>query len=82
MFENKKLYKEFIVGVKEGKYNIANSREVLSSLPISVIREIARDIIYSSDSYAIYRQGEMARFDELERWQKESYIAQRLYLLR
>jgi len=81
MFKNRKLMKEFIENVRVGKYTISNAGDALEKLPIRVIRNIGKEIIYSnSDRYNKYEKGsELIWFDGLARWQKEHFIKQRLY---
>ena len=81
MFKNRKLYKDFISGVKEFRYNLCDIRRILPELPIKVIRRIGKEIIYLDyDGYnQIDIDCKMAYFDNLDRWQKQFYIEQRLY---
>lgn len=83
MFKNRKLFKDFISSVREHKVGIKESREKLKELPIQVVRAIGKEIIYKDyDGYNFSSiDSEMAYFDNLDRWQKEFYIEQRLYKL-
>lgn len=81
MFKNRKLYKDFVLGIKEFRYNLCDVRRILPKLPIKVIRRIGKEIIYSD--YDGYNCSDidcrMAYFDNLNRRQKQFYIEQRLY---
>jgi hypothetical protein len=83
MFKNRKLFKDFISGVKERKYTKKEAMDVLKTLPNKVIRNIGREIIYTDfDGYNSNSKCQtLAYFDNLDRWQKEFYIEQRLYKL-
>ena len=83
MFKNKKLFKEFVSDVREHKIGIREAREKLKELPIQVVREIGKEIIYKDyDGYNFSSvDSKMAYFDNLDRWQKEYFIEQRLYKL-
>ena len=84
MFKNRILFKDFISGIKEHRYTIREVRIILETLPIKVLRNIGKEIIYadfdgynSNDKYC-----ELCYFDNLDRQQKEFFIEQRLYKLR
>lgn len=83
IFKNRRLFKEFVLDVKEHRCGIAQARERLKELPIDVVRAIGKEIIYKD--YDGYNFGsvdsKMAYFDNLDRWQKEFFIEQRLYKL-
>ena len=83
MFKNKKLFKQFVSDVREYKCGKKEARERLKELPIDVVRNIGKEIIYSD--YDGYNNGskssELAYFDNLDRGQKEFFIEQRLYKL-
>lgn len=83
MFKNRKLFKDFVSGVREHKYDIRDARERLKELPNKVVREIGKEIIFSDyDGYNYSAKScELAHFDNLDRWQKEIYIIERLYKL-
>lgn len=80
---NRKLFKEFVSGIREHKIGTKEAREKLKELPIEVVRNIGKEIIYSDyDGYnGSSKSCELAYFDNLDRWQKEFYIEQRLYKL-
>lgn len=75
--------KDFILSIKEGKIDIREIGTLLKTLPNDVIREIGKKIIYSDyDGYNnVSMLGKMQYFDNLDRWQKEFFIKQRLYKL-
>lgn len=83
MFKNRKLFKDFISGVKEHRYTIQEIREKLKELPIKVLRKIGQEIIYADfDGYNYWSKScEMFRFDNMDRSQKEDFIEQMLYKL-
>ena len=83
MFKNRKLFKDFVSGVKEHRYTRREVADILETLPIKVLRKIAKKIIYldydghddsTKYSYLVY-------FDSLDRWQKEFFIKERLHKL-
>lgn len=83
MFKNRRLFKNFISGIKECQYTIQEVRQKLEELPIKVIRKIGKEIIYIDyDGYNyLDKSCELAYFDDLNRSQKEFFIEQRLYKL-
>lgn len=83
MFKNRRLFKDFVSGIREHRYTTREAREKLKELPISVVRNIGKEIIYSDyDGYNDSSKScELAYFDNLDRWQKEFFIEQRLYRL-
>lgn len=83
MFKNRKLFKDFISDVREHRYTTQEVREKLKELPIKVLRRIGQEIIYADyDGYNYSsKSSELAYFDNLDRWQKEFFIEQRLYKL-
>lgn len=83
MFKNRKLFKEFISGVRENRIGINEVREKLKELPIQVIRAIGKEIVYKDyDGYNFCSiDSKMAYFDNLDRCQKEFFIEERLYKL-
>ena len=83
MFKNRKLFKDFVSGVREHRYTTQEVREKLKELPIKVLRRIGQEIIYADyDGYNYSSKScELAYFDNLDRWQKEIFIEQRLYKL-
>ena len=83
MFRNRKLFKKIICGIKNNNYTDKEVKELLETVPIKVLRKIAKEIIYADyDGYNGNRKdSEMRYFDSLSRWQKEFYIKQRLYKL-
>lgn len=84
MFKNRKLFKDFVSAIKEGRYTKEEARNILETLPITVLRRIGKEIIYSDfDSYngnATYN--ELMWFDDFDRSQKEFYIMERLHRLK
>ena len=77
-----------MAGEKNGQAQDINQllkvrREKLKELPIQVVRAIGKEIIYKDyDGYNFCRvDSKMAYFDNLDRWQKEFFIEQRLYKL-
>ena len=83
MFKNRRLFRDFVSGIKERKYTTKEARDILKTLPIKVIRKIGKEIIYADfDGYnGTDKYCELCYFDNLDRWQKEYFIAQRLYKL-
>lgn len=83
MFKNRRLFKNFIFGVKEHQYTTREAREKLKELPINVLRKIGKEVIYIDyDGYNYLDIScELAYFDNLNRSQKEFFIEQRLYKL-
>lgn len=83
MFRNRKLFKDFISNIENRRYAAKDAREKLKELPIQVVRAIGKKIIYKNyDGYNFCRvNSEMAYFDNLDRWQKEFFIMQRLHKL-
>ena len=83
VFKNRKLFKDFVSGIREHRYTTREAREKLKELPISVVRSVGKEIIYSDyDGYNdISKSCELAYFYNLDRWQKEFFIEQRLYKL-
>lgn len=83
MFKNRKLFKDFVSGVREHRYTTQEAREQLKNLPTKILRKIGQKIIYTGYGGYNYlsKSCEMAYFDNLNRWQKEFYIEQRLYKL-
>ena len=83
MFKNRKLFKDFISGVREHRYAIQEIREKLKELPIKVLRKIGQEIIYADfDGYNYSRKiCEMDHFDNMDRSEKEDFIEQMLYKL-
>lgn len=83
MFRNRKLFKDFVSGVKEHKYTTKEIKNILNSLPIEVVRRIGKEIIYSDfDGYNGHNKHcQLEYFDSLDRWQKEFFIEERLYKL-
>ena len=83
MFKNRKLFKDFVSGVRECRYTTQEVREKLKELPIKVLRRIGQEIIYADyDGYNYSSKScELAYFDNLDRCQKEFFIEQRLYKL-
>ena len=83
MFKNRKLFKDFVLSIKEGKYTTRDVDNALETLPVQVIRNIGKKIIYSDfDGYnGVDKSCQMIYFDGLNRWQKEHFIKQRLYKL-
>lgn len=83
MFKNRNLFKDFVSGVREHRYTTREAREKLEELPIKVLRRIGKEIIYADyDGYNYSRKScELSYFDNLDRWQKEFFIEQRLYKL-
>lgn len=91
MLKNRKLFKDFVSGVREHRYTTHEVREKLKELPIKVLRRIGKKIIYTDYddyNYSIYddynyliKSCKLAYFDNLDRWQKEFFIEQRLYKL-
>lgn len=83
MFKNKRLFKEFVSDVREHRVGIKEAREKLKELPVQVVRAIGKEIIYKDyDGYNFCSiDSKMAYFDNLDRWQKEFFIEQRLYKL-
>ena len=83
VFKNRKLFKDFISGIREHRCTTIEARKKLKDLPISVVRNIGKEIIYSD--YDGYNDNskycELVYFDNLDRWQKEFFIEQRLYKL-
>lgn len=81
--ENKKLLNEFIDGIKTNKYPIRERSQRLKALPIEVVREIGKKIIFSDcDGFnTVSKEAELSYFDNLDRWQKEYFIEQRFYKL-
>lgn len=83
MFKNRRLFKDFVCGIKEHKYTTEEVKNILETLPNKVIRRIGKEIICSD--FNGYNDcsicGELAWFDNLDRWQKELYIEKRLYKL-
>ena len=83
MFKNRRLFKDFVSGIREHRYTTREAREKLKELPIQVVREIGKKIIYKDyDGYNFSSvDSKMAYFDSLDRWHKEFFIEQRLYKL-
>lgn len=83
MFKNKRLFKDFLSGIKEHRYTTKEARDILKTLPIKVLRSIGKEIIYADfDGYNYSDKAcQLAYFDNLNRWQKEYFIEQRLYIL-
>lgn len=83
MFKNKRLFKNFVSDVREHRCGIKEAREKLKELPIQVVRAIGKEIIFSDyDGYNyVSKNNEMCYFDNIDRWQKEFFIEQRLYKL-
>ena len=83
MFKNRKLFEDFISGVKERKITTKEVRSILETLPIKALRNIGKEIIYSDfDGYnGTDKYCELCYFDNLDRWQKEFFIQERLYKL-
>lgn len=81
MFKNRKMFKNFVSGVREHQYTTLETREKLKELPIKVLRRIGQEIIYADyDGYNYSSKScELVYFDNLDRWQKEFFIEQRLY---
>lgn len=83
LLKNKRLVKDFMFNIKEHKYTIKEAKEKLGELPIAIVRKIGKEIIYAD--YDGYNDSsklcELAYFDNLDRWQKEFFIEQRLYKL-
>lgn len=67
--------------IKNGEYTSFEIREILPTISINDIRSIGKAIIYADyDGYnSSSKYGEMLYFDNLDRWQKEIYVEQRLY---
>lgn len=83
MFKNQKLYKIFISDIKNYNYGLNEAREKLKELPIEGLRKIGKTIIFSNYDGCNYasKLSELSYFENLDRWQKENYINQRLYVL-
>lgn len=67
--------------IKDGEYSSIEIREMLHTMPIHDLRAIGKAIVYSDyDGYNdSSKRSEMYYFDNLDRWQKEIYVDQRLY---
>ena len=83
MFKNRKLFKDFISGVKQYRYTTKETSNILKTLPINVIRRIGKAIIYTDfDGYNENKKYcQLAYFDNLNRRGKELFIEERLYKL-
>ena len=83
MFKNRRLFKDFVSGIREHRYTTREAREKLKELPIQVVRAIGKENIYKDyDGYNFCSvDSKMAYFDNLDKWQKEFFIEQRLYKL-
>lgn len=83
MFKNRRLFKDFVSSVREHRYTTKQAKEKLKELPIQVVRAIGKEIIFSDyDGYNyVSKDREMCYFNNLDRWQKEFFIEQRLYKL-
>lgn len=46
MFKNRRLFINFISGVKEHLYTIREARQLLKEFPIKVLRKIGKEVIY------------------------------------
>ena len=77
------MFKDFISGIKEYKYTEKEARNILKTLPIKVLKNIAEEIIYSDVD--IYNKNikhyQMMYFKNLDRRQKEFFVMERLYKL-
>ena len=83
MFKNRKLFKDFVSGIKEHRYTTKEARSIIKTLPNEVVRRIGKEIIYADfDGYNGHnKDSQLIYFDNLDRWQKEFFIEQRLYKL-
>ena len=83
MFREKRLFRKIICGIKNNDYTGKEIMELLHTIPIKVLRRIAKEIIYADyDGYnGNSKNNEMCYFDSLDRWQKEFFVQQRLYKL-
>lgn len=83
IFKNRKIIKDFILNVREHKYGSKEAIAKLKEFPIEVVQNIGKEIIYADyDGYnGNSKSCELVYFNNLERWQKEFFIEQRLYKL-
>lgn len=83
MFQNQKLFKNFMILVKSNQSSIEEIMDLLHTLPNKVVRKIGKTMIYSDyDGYnELSKSSELAYFDNLDRFRKEHYIETRLYKL-
>lgn len=83
MFKNRRLFKDFVSGIKERRYTTKEARNILKTLPIEVVIRIGKEIIYADfDGYnGNDKYCQLEYFDNLDRWQKEFFIEERLYKL-
>ncbi len=83
IFKNKKLFKDFVSDIREHRCGIEEARTRLKELPIKVVRDIGKEVIFSDYDGFNYnsKHQSLCYFDNLDRWQKEFYIEQRLYKL-
>ena len=83
MFKNRRLFEDFVSGIREHRYTTREVEEKLKELPIQVVRAIGKEIIdkdYDGYNFCCI-DSKMAYFDNLDRWQKEFFIKERLYKL-
>lgn len=83
MFRSTKVFKKFVADYRVGNLHPKEIGRILKTMPIKVLRRIGKEIIYSDyDGYnEVDKESEMAYFNNLDRWQKEFFIKERLYKL-
>ena len=83
MFKSRRMYKDFVSGIKGNRYASKEVTALLNAMPIRTLRKIGKTIIYADyDGYNDNDKcSELAYFDNLDRWQKEFFVEQRLHKL-
>lgn len=80
LFKSKKQ-RNILTMIKAGEFTLSEIKEMLSIMTIHDLRLIGKSIIYSDyDGYnGSSKYNELIYFDNLDRWQKEFFVDQRLY---
>lgn len=79
-----KLFKKSLLSkIQSREFTFPEIRDMLHTISIHDLRSIGKAIVYADyDGYnSNDKYGEMIYFDNLDRWQKEIYVDQRLYKL-